>query len=118
MQHFYVQRIFFLSLTLYYLFIYLLFRAASNPQHMKLPRLGVELELQLPAYTTGTAASDPSYACDLRHSSRQCQILNLLSEARDSTCNLMVPNLIRFHCTMTGTPYTEYFQSLFLSLPY
>ena len=27
-----------------------------------------------------------------------------LSEARDQTCNLMVPNQIRSCCTMTGTP--------------
>ena len=28
-------------------------------QHMDVPRLGVVLELQLPAYTTATAAPDP-----------------------------------------------------------
>ena len=38
------------------------------------------------------------------HSSWQHQILNPLSEARDQTCNLMVPSLIRFHCTTMGTP--------------
>ena len=27
--------------------------------HMEVPRLGVELELQLPAYTTATAMQDP-----------------------------------------------------------
>ena len=32
------------------------------------------------------------------------QILNPLSEARDQTCNLMVPSQIRFHCAMMGTP--------------
>ena len=37
-------------------------------------------------------------------SSRQHWILNLVSEARDRTCNLMVPSWIRFHCTMMGTP--------------
>ena len=50
---------------------------------MKIPRLGVEFELQLPAYTIATATWDPSCVCDLHHSSRQCQILNLLSQARD-----------------------------------
>ena len=29
-------------------------------QHMEVPRLEVELELQLPAYTTATAAQDLS----------------------------------------------------------
>ena len=31
-----------------------------HPQHMEVPRLGVESELQLPAYTTATATPDPS----------------------------------------------------------
>ena len=30
-------------------------------QHMEVPRLGVELELQLLAYTTATATWDPSH---------------------------------------------------------
>ena len=40
-------------------------------QHMEVPRLGVTLELQLPAYTTATATSDLSCICDLHHSTRQ-----------------------------------------------
>ena len=63
-------------------------------QHMEVPRLGVELELQLPAYTSGTAMQDPSRVCDLHHSSQQHQILNPLSEARDRTLILMVPSQI------------------------
>ena len=39
--------------------------------HMEVPRLGVELELQLPAYATATATQVPSCLCDLHHSSRQ-----------------------------------------------
>jgi len=50
---------------------------------MKVPRLGVELELQLPAYAIATAMPDLSYICDLHHSSWQHQILNPLSESRD-----------------------------------
>ena len=38
------------------------------------------------------------------YSSWQCQILNPLSEARDWTCNLMVPSLICFRCTTMETP--------------
>ena len=45
-------------------------------QHMEVPRLGVESELQLPVYTTATAMWDPSCACDLHHSLQQHQILN------------------------------------------
>ena len=33
---------------------------------MEVPRLGVKLVLQLPAYSTATATQDPSYVCD-RH---------------------------------------------------
>ena len=36
------------------------------PWHMEVPRLGVELELQLPAYTTATATPDLSHVCDQR----------------------------------------------------
>ena len=56
---------------------------------MKVPRLGVESELQLPACTTATATWDLSYICDLRCSLQQQWILNPLSEAKDLTCILM-----------------------------
>ena len=39
---------------------------------------------------------DLSLLCNLHHSSRQRWILNQLSEARDWTCNLMVPSRICF----------------------
>ena len=52
----------------------------------------VKSELQLPAYTTVPATPDPSYICDLHHSSRQCWILNVLNEARDPTRILMDPS--------------------------
>ena len=53
-----------------------------HPQHVEVPRLGVESELELLAYATATAAWDPSLICDLHHSSWQSQILNPLSKAR------------------------------------
>ena len=56
---------------------------------MEVPRLGAELELQLPAYTTATAMPDPSLTCDLSHSFQQHQILNPLSKVMDRSCNLM-----------------------------
>ena len=43
-------------------------------------RLGVESDLQLPAYATATAMLDPSHICNL---TPQLVILNPLSEARD-----------------------------------
>ena len=57
--------------------------------YMKVPRLGVKSELQLPAYTTATATQDLSHICDLHHSSWQCRILNPVRGARDPTCILM-----------------------------
>ena len=62
---------------------------------MKIPRLGVESELQLPAYATDMATLDPSCICNLCSSLQQCWILNPLSEARDQTrgvLNLMSHN--------------------------
>ena len=54
------------------------------PQHMKIPRLGSQWKLQLPAYATttatATATQDPSHVCNLHHSSQQHQILNPLSK--------------------------------------
>ena len=59
-------------------------------QHMEVPRLGIESELQLPAYTTATATPDPSHVCDLHHGLWQCRILNPLSETGDWTLILMM----------------------------
>ena len=56
------------------------------PQHMDVPRLGVESELQLLAYATVTdsyAGSRPHLQPN--HSSQQHWILNPQSEARDRT---------------------------------
>ena len=58
-------------------------------RHMDVPRLGVELELQLPAYATATEKPDLSCVSSLHRSLRQRQILNPLSEARDGTLVLI-----------------------------
>ena len=73
------------------LYLYTLFLLFLGPhlQHMEDPKLGVKSELLLPAYTTATATQDLSRVCDLHHSSRQCQILNPLSKARDGALMLM-----------------------------
>ena len=64
---------------------------------MEVTRLGVEPELQLPAYATATATRDLSGVCDLHHSSRQRQMLKLLSEARDQTRILMDTSWVHYH---------------------
>ena len=91
---------FFCFLFFFFSFVFL----GPHSQHMEVPRLGVWLELHLPACTTATATPDPSCVCDLHHSSSQRRILNPLSEARDQTRNLMVPSWIHFHCTTMGIP--------------
>ena len=54
------------------------------------PRLGVQSEVQLLAYSTATAMQNLSHDdCDLHHSSWQCRILDPLSKARDRTCILI-----------------------------
>ena len=65
--------------------------------HMEVSKLGVKLELQLPAYTTATAMPDPSRVCSLHCSSQQCWILNPLSEARDRTLVLMDTSRVCYH---------------------
>ena len=64
---------------------------------MEVPRLGVELEVQLPAYTTATAMPDPSHVCNLHHSLWQYWILNPLSEARDRTLIHMDTSQVFYH---------------------
>ena len=68
-----------------------------QPEHMEVPVLGVELELQLPAYTTATTTWNPSCICDLHHSSQQSQIFNPLSGARDQTYILMDISWVHYH---------------------
>ena len=65
------------------LLIFSFFFLRLHLRHMEVPRLGVELELLLPAYTTATATWDLSHICNLHHSSQQHRILNPLSRARD-----------------------------------
>ena len=90
----------FLFLSFFFLFVLL----RPYLWHMVVFRLGVESELQLPAYVTATATPDPSCVCNLYHSSRQRRILNPLNEARYGTYILMDTSRIRFCCTTMRTP--------------
>ena len=56
------------------------------------------------AYTTAKAARDLRCACNLYHSSQQCQVLNPLSETRDQTHILMDGSRVHHHWAITGTP--------------
>ena len=79
------QRILFYFFFFFGLFVFL----GLHPWHMEVPRLGVQLEVKPPAYTTAIATWDLRCVCDLHHSSLQHQILNLLSKASDRTQILM-----------------------------
>ena len=57
--------------------------------HLEVPRLEVELELQLPAYATAIAKQDLSRVSNLHHSSRPHQISDPLSEDKDQILPLM-----------------------------
>ena len=81
----------------YYLLTYLFIFLGPHLWYMEVPRLGVESELQLPAYATATTMQDPSHICNLHYSSWQRRILNPPSEARDWTHVLWIP--VRFITT-------------------
>ena len=76
--------------------------------HLKVPRLEVKSELQLPTYTTATAMLDQSWVCKLHHSSWQSQILNPLSEARDQTHILMDISWVHYSWATVGIPIVRF----------
>ena len=78
--------------------------------HIEVPRLGVESELQPPAYNTATATPGLSYVWDLHHSSWHWQIINTLNETRDQTFILMDTSWVRFHWATMGTHRTITFK--------
>ena len=78
----------------FFLFFFFFCFVGPHWRHMQVPRLGIESELQRPTYARATDTPDPSRICNPHHSSRQHQIFNPLSAARDQTRNLMVPSRI------------------------
>ena len=84
---------------------------------MKVPRLGVKLELLLlPAYPTATVMQDTSRVCDLHHISLQRQILNPLTKARDQNCVLIDISRVAYHWATMGIPINNFIFSCFLGL--
>ena len=74
--------------SFFFFFFFFFIFLGPHLRHMEFPRLGVELERQLPAYTAAMGTQNPSHIYDLQHSLWQRQILNPPSEARDQTCIL------------------------------
>ena len=58
----------FLFCFLGYIWFGIFFLFMAIPEACEVPRLKIESELQLPAYTTATEMPDPSLICDLSHS--------------------------------------------------
>ena len=79
-------------------------------QHMEVPRLGAELELQLLACTTATATQDTSHICNLHYSLQQHQILNSLIKARDRTQILMDSSKVLNLLNHSGNSHTFIFK--------
>ena len=63
------------------IFLFLFFFLQQHLRHVEVPGLGVQAELQLPAYTTAIATPHLSHICNLCRSLWQCQILSPLCEA-------------------------------------
>ena len=86
-------------------FIFLLFRAAPTVYRGSQARglIGATAASLHHSHSHARSEPDPSCVHDIHHSSLQRQILNPLNEARDQTCNLMLPSWIRFRCATMGT---------------
>ena len=80
--------IYLMRIILFFFFFFFFF-LGSHLRHLEVPRLKVQSELQLPAYSTATAMLDWSCICDLCFSLWQHRILNPLSKAKDPTHILM-----------------------------
>ena len=74
---------------MFFVSLFVVFLLRPHLWHGEVPGLGVESEVQLLAYPAATATWSLSHICDLHHSLRQRQILNMLSEARDQTSIFM-----------------------------
>ena len=86
-----VQILCVIDTPIFYFFVHFFF-VFLGPQlwHMEVPRLGIEWELWLLAYTKPTATPDlSSCVCTLHHSLLQHRILNPPSKARNRTCVLI-----------------------------
>ena len=71
---------------------------------MEVPRLGVELDLQLLTDATAIVIPELSPIWELRHSLWQCQILNPLTEARMEPSSSWLQLGCLTHRATTGTP--------------
>ena len=83
------------TLATLFLVLLILF-SGPHLQHLEVPRLGVELELQLPPCALAIATWDLSRICDLHPSSWHRWTLNPLSEAGDPTHMVMDTSWVHY----------------------
>ena len=86
------------------------FFGGPRPEHVEVPRVGVQLEPQLPAYTTATATQDPSHVFHLHRSSQQCWLPDPLSRARGQTHILTDARQICLRRPTIAMPNLEIFE--------
>ena len=92
------------------IFFFFSFLLETLPRHMEVPRLGVKLELQVPAYTTTRATPDQSQVCKLHRGSRQRRILNPLSSARDQTRVIKNISWVHYGWATIGIPFLNFLE--------
>ena len=78
------------AILFHFIILFLFCFLGPHPRHMEVPRLGVESELQPPAFATATATPDPSCVCNLHHG----WIPDSLNEARIEPASSWI--LVRF----------------------
>ena len=89
------------------LFYFTFFRA--QVQHIEVPRLGVELELQLLAYPTATAMWDPSLISNLHHSLWNAGSLTHWARPGIKPASSWRLSQVRYCWGTTGTPHYSWY---------
>ena len=97
------------------LLLLLFFFKGPHLRHMGVSKPGVELELQLLAYTTAIATWDTNHVSNLHHSSWQCQILNPQSKAG---IVFMDTSQVRYRWATMGTPVLWFLEATSCCLSY
>ena len=98
---------------LYIFYFFFFFFLGLHPWHIEVPRIGVELKLQLPAYIIATELPDLSHVRNLHHRPQQRWILNPLGKARDWNHILMESSWVQYHWAIMWNPIFSFFNDNF-----
>ena len=97
---------------IFFFFFSFFFFLGPHSRHMEVPRWGIKLELQLPAYATATATVlDPNFMYELHHSSQQGGSLTHWAGPGIKPASSWI--LVGFinHWAITGTPGSQIFNT-------